>query len=147
MIVGIWAGVALATGFANGQPRAAIVGATVLVYGAGIACMLAGIGLRLYAIRVLGRFFTTSVATQAGQQVVDRGPYRWVRHPAYSGSLLTIFGLCLALTNWLAFVGLIPAVLGFGYRIRVEEETLQSVLGEPYRDYMRRTKLLIPFLI
>jgi protein-S-isoprenylcysteine O-methyltransferase Ste14 len=144
---GVVAGVWLANALAFGVPGAAIRGLRVPLFCLGILCMLAGIALRLYAVRVLGQFFTTSVATREGQRVVERGPYRWVRHPSYSGSLLTIFGLCLALINWAAFAGMIPPLLGFGYRIVVEERALQEALGDPYRAYMRRTRRLIPFLV
>jgi protein-S-isoprenylcysteine O-methyltransferase Ste14 len=147
VLFGVWAAVWLAYALAFSVRSAAITSFRVPLFWLGIACMVAGIALRLYAVRVLGQFFTTSVATRAGQHVVERGPYRWVRHPSYSGSLLTIFGLCLALTSWVAFAGMIPARLGFGYRIVVEERALQDALGDPYRAYMRRTKRLIPFLI
>jgi len=59
----------------------------------GIGLMIAGILLRQWSIAVLGRYFSRTVGVQEGQAVVDRGPYRLVRHPAYTGSLLTMVGL------------------------------------------------------
>jgi protein-S-isoprenylcysteine O-methyltransferase Ste14 len=97
-------------------------------------------------VRVLGRYFTTSVAVRPRQRVVNSGPYRWVRHPSYSGSLLTLVGLCVTFTNWLSFVALIPALVGFSYRILVEERALIEALGLQYREYMTQTKRLVPFL-
>ncbi|HKC18217.1 MAG TPA: isoprenylcysteine carboxylmethyltransferase family protein, partial [Candidatus Dormibacteraeota bacterium] len=75
------------------------------------------------------------------------GLYRYVRHPSYSGSLLTVLGVLLCSTNWLALACFVLALPGFLYRIRVEEGALLTALGEPYRDYMARTKRLVPFLL
>ena len=114
---------------------------------AGIVVWLGGIIFRWYAIRTLGHFFTYDVAISAGQQVVERGPYRWLRHPSYLGSLLGEIGFGMTLTNWLAIV-LPPLCLGviYLYRIRIEEQALSQGLGTPYREYMRRTWRLIPYV-
>src|SRR5262245_18564613 len=66
----------------------------------GLAAMLAGIGLRGWGIVTLGRFFRREVVVVEGQHVVRRGPYRWIRHPAYAGNLLLACGLGLALGSW-----------------------------------------------
>ena len=128
-------------------PGAAITQGRGLVFALGIALALAGIALRWYAVLSLGRFFTTRVMTRAGQTVVQRGPYRFVRHPSYSGALLTVLGVLLCATNWLSLACFVLAIPGFAYRIQVEEQALQAALGEPYRDYMRRTKRLVPFVV
>jgi protein-S-isoprenylcysteine O-methyltransferase Ste14 len=87
------------------------------------------------------------VAIQPGQAVVENGPYRLIRHPSYSGALITIFGVGLALTNWLSLIGvMVITFIGYSYRVWVEEETLANVLGEPYLQYMKRTKRFIPFV-
>ena len=75
------------------------------------------------------------------------GPYRWVRHPSYTGSLLTIAGVLLCLVNVASLFALIIPLAGYAYRIRVEEDALVRSLGEPYRAYMRRTRRLIPFVV
>jgi len=144
----IWAGIATAFFGAFELPRDAIRSPRPALFDAGILLMLAGMALRWYSIHVLGRYFTVVVATQPGQTVVDRGPYRLLRHPSYSGALLTILGLALALTNWFSIlVAALFAVAGYSYRIAVEERTLLASLGEPYREYMKRTKRIIPFVI
>jgi protein-S-isoprenylcysteine O-methyltransferase Ste14 len=113
----------------------------------GLGLMIAGLALRWYAIRQLGRFFVPEVAIQPGQRVIDRGLYRFLRHPSYTGALVTIFGYGLALTNALSLgVMLLAFALLFGFRIRVEEAALLEAFGDEYRDYMRRTKRLIPFI-
>jgi protein-S-isoprenylcysteine O-methyltransferase Ste14 len=87
------------------------------------------------------------VTTSADQTVVDRGPYRFVRHPSYSGSLLTVLGVLLCSTNWATLACFLLALPGFAYRIRIEEQALADALGRPYLEYMRRTKRLLPFVI
>lgn len=113
----------------------------------GIALMLAGAGLRWLCRRVLGRHFTAIVQVAAEQPVIEDGPYAYVRHPAYLGSLLSIVGLGLALGSWgsVLLIGL-TATLVVRYRIAVEERVLVSQLGEPYRRYMARHKRLLPFI-
>jgi len=113
----------------------------------GIALMAVGLAFRWYAIRVLGKFFTRTVATRAGQYVVETGPYRLIRHPSYSGSLLMFLGMGIAMTNWAALLAIMAgAGIGYAYRVRVEERALCADLGQPYRDYMLRTKRFIPHL-
>jgi protein-S-isoprenylcysteine O-methyltransferase Ste14 len=116
-------------------------------FGAGIVLWLSGAFFRFYSMLTLGRFFTYDVAISAGQSLVERGPYRWLRHPSYLGSLLAYIGFGMTLTNWLAIF--LPALclgIAYVYRIRVEEAALRQGLGAPYQDYMRRTWRLIPFV-
>ena len=146
VLIGVlWSGLMLGFGIAVLVPWAAIPVLRLPLFWLGIADILAGVAVRWYAIRVLGRFFTRDVAIQAGQTVVQAGPYRFVRHPAYSGTLLTLLGLGLTLGNWLALlVVLVSGVVGHGYRVHVEEQALIAALGEPYRAYMRSTRRFIP---
>ncbi|HEX5961461.1 MAG TPA: isoprenylcysteine carboxylmethyltransferase family protein [Rhodanobacteraceae bacterium] len=111
----------------------------------GIALMACGLAFRWYAIRVLGKFFTRTVATRPGQYVVESGPYRWIRHPSYSGALLMFLGMGVAMTNWAALFAIIAgAAIGYAWRVHVEEQALCEGLGQAYRDYMRRTRRFIP---
>jgi len=113
----------------------------------GIILMAAGIALRQWSIAVLGRFFSAAVRIQQEHKVVEAGPYRYVRHPSYTGALIIFSGLGLALQSWGAVVVLVLIFAAvYGYRIRVEEEALISELGEAYIAYSRRTKKLIPYV-
>ena len=143
----IW--VALGLGFSLPflLPQAAIEWRRTWVFFLGISLMLAGIALRWYCMAVLGRYFTFDVAVHAGQSVIETGPYRYIRHPSYSGGLLTLLGFGLALGNWAAILAVIVCMaIAYAYRIRVEEAALVAALGEPYVDYMRRTWRLVPFV-
>jgi protein-S-isoprenylcysteine O-methyltransferase len=147
LISSIWLGVALGIALAFAEAGAAFTSGRGPLFYLGIALMLAGLALRWYSIRVLGKSFTYTVATRDGQTVVEAGPYRWIRHPSYTGALLTLLGVFVCMTNPLSFLGMIPALAGYAYRIRVEERALVLNLGHPYRSYMRRTKRLLPFLV
>lgn len=111
----------------------------------GIVLMVGGLSIRWWAIAVLGRYFTTDVAVQEQQPVIRTGPYRFVRHPSYTGSLLAFAGLGVVMHNWLSIIVLlIPVTLVLLNRIAVEERALLATIGAPYADYCLRTKRLIP---
>jgi protein-S-isoprenylcysteine O-methyltransferase len=117
------------------------------VYPLGVAIFGCGLVLRWWAIVHLGRFFTVDVAIAADHRVVNTGPYRWVRHPAYLGVLLAFLGLGICLGNWVSLAAVTLPVLGaFLLRIAVEEAALTAALGDDYRAYTRRTRRLLPFL-
>jgi len=114
----------------------------------GVVLMVAGILVRQWAFFTLGRFFTLTVSVQENQKVVDNGPYRFIRHPSYSGMFLTVTGIGVALQSWAGtLVIAVLAGLAIGYRIRIEEKFLISELGDDYIRYMKRTKRLIPFVV
>jgi protein-S-isoprenylcysteine O-methyltransferase Ste14 len=120
------------------RPEVTIAGAVLIVLGA---------ALRWWAILTLGRYFTVDVAVRSAQAVVRSGPYRFVRHPAYSGLLLIALGIGLALANWASVVAVLAvSLIGLLYRVRVEERALIAALGKPYADYMRHTRRFIPFV-
>ena len=114
---------------------------------AGVVLFVAGLFLRWWAIITLGRFFTVDVTIEKDHELVERGPFRVVRHPSYTGVLLAFVGFALTLRNWAALlVILVPIFAAFIRRMNVEEEALERALGSRYADYMKRTKRLVPFL-
>jgi protein-S-isoprenylcysteine O-methyltransferase Ste14 len=148
VIGAIVAGAAVGFGLAVTWTGASVAWLRPLVTIAGIALVLLGSALRWWAILTLGRYFTLDMAVRSTQAVVQSGPYRVVRHPAYSGTLLSLLGLGLALANWASVVAIVAGgLIGLLYRVRVEERALAEGLGKPYMDYMRRTKRFIPFLV
>jgi protein-S-isoprenylcysteine O-methyltransferase Ste14 len=144
LVFGIFLGVLLAFKV----PATAVTTTPDILFWLGILLMYVGIALRFYAITLLGGFFTTTVAVAPDQPVIEAGPYRLIRHPSYTGVLILLFGFGLSLTNWLSLLVIMGcALIGFSYRIRVEEHVLQEQLGQRYQEYMRRTKRLIPFVL
>lgn len=114
---------------------------------AGLVMIWVGMAVRVWAVATLGGSFSTFVEVGADQAVVTRGPYRWVRHPSYSGLMLIALGFGLGFRNWLAVVAcaVIP-LLGLLPRIAVEESEMTRVLGEEYRRYQMTTRRLVPGL-
>jgi protein-S-isoprenylcysteine O-methyltransferase len=113
----------------------------------GLCLFVAGVVLRWYAIIYLGRFFTTDVAIAKDHRIIDSGPYRLLRHPSYTGSLLIFLGFSLCIGNTASFlVMMLFFSIGLLQRIRIEELALTEAFGERYRAYMRKTKRLIPFV-
>jgi protein-S-isoprenylcysteine O-methyltransferase len=111
----------------------------------GAAVFIVGLALRWYSIFYLGRFFTVNVAIASDHQVIDTGPYRFIRHPSYTGALLEFIGFGVTYANWLALVIVVlPALMAFIWRMGIEERALSQALGERYTQYMARTRRLIP---
>jgi protein-S-isoprenylcysteine O-methyltransferase Ste14 len=128
-------------------PPFAIVHARLAWFVAGLCILIVGRLLRMHCWRMLGEHFTGNVKVLSDQPVIDRGAYRWVRHPSYTGGILMYLGTGLALTNWLSSLLIAGAgALGYIYRVIVEERALQENLGGRYQEYMRRTKRFVPFI-
>jgi protein-S-isoprenylcysteine O-methyltransferase Ste14 len=114
---------------------------------AGVVLFVAGLLLRWWAIITLGRFFTVDVTIEKDHELVERGIFRVVRHPSYTGVLLAFVGLALSLRNWAALlVILLPIGAAFVHRMNVEEDALSRALGRRYTNYMKRTKRLVPLV-
>jgi protein-S-isoprenylcysteine O-methyltransferase len=114
---------------------------------AGCALMAAGMPLRWWSVRTLAQFFTIDVAIREGHRLIRSGPYRLLRHPSYTGALMTYWGFALALGNWLALaVVIVPVTAAFLWRMRIEERVLADAFPADYPAYSRETKRLIPFL-
>jgi protein-S-isoprenylcysteine O-methyltransferase len=112
-----------------------------------IVLLVLGLALRWYSIVTLGRFFTVNVAIHRDQQVVQTGPYRYLRHPSYTGYLLAFVGIGMYLRNWLSLVALLlPITVVTLHRIKKEEEILVAALGPAYQEYRDHTKRLIPWV-
>ncbi len=141
IVVGLVGGFA----FAGGVHAAAIEVGLWPIFVVGLVLMAIGIAIRQWAVALLGRFFTTNVRVHPDQVVVEDGPYRWARHPSYTGLLMTLVGTGLALGNWAALATLVVvSTIGLVYRIRVEERALLEGLGEPYRRFAASRARLIP---
>jgi protein-S-isoprenylcysteine O-methyltransferase Ste14 len=111
----------------------------------GLATVLAGAGLRDWAILSLGHYFRRQVTIEQGQRIVRRGPYRVLRHPSYAGLLLIFAGFGLTFGSWLsAAVVLLIVFAGMLPRIRVEERALARAFGSDYTDYARSTARVLP---
>lgn len=116
-----------------------------LLYYAGIAFILLGLSIRWLAISQLKHLFTVNVSIRKDHRLIQDGLYRYVRHPAYLGNLISFFGLGLSFHNGLTLVVIFVPILGaFIHRISIEERVLKGEFGDDYRIYSEKTSRLFP---
>jgi protein-S-isoprenylcysteine O-methyltransferase Ste14 len=111
----------------------------------GIVMVVGGLVFRLWAIKTLARYFTSTVQIVSGHRVIQHGPYKVVRHPSYLGALITIVGSAVVLEAPVsALIALVAMAYAYTVRIGVEEIALVSELGEEYRKFqqVRRYKVI-----
>lgn len=136
----------LGTGLPLALRRVAVPQLPPMAGPAGLALQASGLALRGWSMRALGNSYTRTLRLEGDQRVVDTGPYRLVRHPGYTGSLLTWAGFALTSRSMLV-IALVAVLLGRAYqqRIMAEERLLERDLPG-YIDYSHRTKKLVPFV-
>jgi protein-S-isoprenylcysteine O-methyltransferase Ste14 len=106
-----------------------------------------GLGIRCYAVFSLGKFFSTTVITKDGHNLIESGPYRFIRHPAYTGLFISFFAAGFAMGDALALLTLVsPIAYVITQRIHIEEQWLNDHFGEIYKAYSLRTKKLLPWV-
>jgi protein-S-isoprenylcysteine O-methyltransferase len=114
----------------------------------GTVLLIAGSILRRLCWRTLGQYFTGDVQVRPDQPLIDHGPYRWVRHPSYTGGMIMFAGVGVALSNWLSLFVLVMTSVGvYSYRVAVEERVLLETIGPAYLAYTKRTTRFIPYII
>lgn len=111
----------------------------------GVGLALLGLALRAWAMTTLGAAYSRTLRMREAHQLVTSGPYRWLRHPGYAGSLAVWVGATLAFGTWLGAVIVAFVMLAaYSWRIRGEEAMLSASFGPAYREYAARTWRLIP---
>lgn len=112
-----------------------------------LVMMLCGLGLRIWAVATLGRYFTWFITVYDDHQVIRTGPFRFIRHPAYCGAWLLFVGTLLFLHAWIgAALSLVFQLIAYVRRIRYEEQMMIERLGERYVTYTREVRALVPLL-
>jgi protein-S-isoprenylcysteine O-methyltransferase Ste14 len=106
---------------------------------------LIGLIIRISSIVTLKHHFTYTVTKVENHELIERGLYKVIRHPGYLGQLIIFTGISVTLSNWLSIASmLIPVLVGYIYRINVEERFMSEQMGNEYKDYQKRTSRLIP---
>lgn len=117
------------------------------IFWVGFIAFWFGIILRLWAIKTLGNYFKTVVLIQKNHKLIQKGPYTYIRHPSYTGAILTLMGYGLMLGNYLSlFCCVVLPLLGYLKRIQVEEQVLEQRFKQDFLEYKAKTKRLIPIL-
>ena len=114
---------------------------------AGVALTACGVGLAIWARTFLGRHWSGRVTLKEGHELIQSGPYRFVRHPIYSGIGAAILGTAIWEGRLLSLLA-VGCILGaFAWKIHLEERWLTEEFGPKYQDYQRRVKALVPFVV
>jgi len=115
----------------------------------GVVLCAAGMALAIWARHILGRNWSAIAVIKQDHELIERGPYRYVRHPIYTGLIMALMGTTVALFPTLkAFLILLVWITGFCMKARSEERILALEFGENYAAYKQRVKAaLIPFLL
>jgi len=113
----------------------------------GVVAGVLGLALRLWAVLTLRERYTRTLFVQSQHTIERGGPYRWVRHPGYLGSLLCLNGIALASGNSATLIAsLLATSAAYSYRIKVEDEMLVGKLGADYAEYKHQVRALLPLL-
>jgi protein-S-isoprenylcysteine O-methyltransferase Ste14 len=113
----------------------------------GLIFIVVGLIIRWTAILTLRKYFTTNVVIQSDHRIIKIGLYRLVRHPSYSGSIISFCGLGLVFSNWISFIALlVPITIAFLKRIQIEEQALSSAFGVEYANYRKMSWALFPWI-
>jgi protein-S-isoprenylcysteine O-methyltransferase Ste14 len=112
----------------------------------GLVLAILGLGFSVYARRWLGRNWSGTVTLKEDHELIRGGPYRWVRHPIYSGLLLAILGSAIAEGEWRGVLGLALIAIAFLRKITVEERVLTEQFGDSYRRFQADVPTLVPGL-
>jgi protein-S-isoprenylcysteine O-methyltransferase Ste14 len=114
---------------------------------AGTILVIIGLIIRIKSILTLKQQFTYTVTKIENHELIETGLYRTIRHPGYLGQLIIFLGISTCLSNWLSvLLMIIPVLLGYLNRIKVEEKFMVNQMGQKYIDYQTRTKKLIPMI-
>jgi protein-S-isoprenylcysteine O-methyltransferase Ste14 len=112
----------------------------------GDSIMLAGLVTAIWAHFSLGSNWSAAITFKEGHELIERGPYRFVRHPMYTGMLLMVLGTAIAVGRISALVAVTVFFFTVWQKLRQEEALLMKRFPEAYQRYMSRTKVLVPFL-
>ena len=112
--------------------------------GLGIAITAAGVAFAIWARLYLGGNWSGSVTVKVGHQLVTSGPYRWVRHPIYSGMVLGLLGTALVRHEVRGLIAVVLLYVGFKIKSRIEERAMAGTFGTEYQEYSRTTGAILP---
>jgi len=112
----------------------------------GIAITAAGLAFSVWARAYLGTNWSSTVTVKVGHQLVRTGPYRWVRHPIYSGLILAMVGTAVERRQVRGIIAVALLYAGFKIKSRIEERAMTSTFGADYDDYSRTTGAIVPKL-
>jgi protein-S-isoprenylcysteine O-methyltransferase Ste14 len=120
---------------------------SMISFWGGVIVLATGLAFSIWARRYLGRNWSGIVTVKENHELIRTGPYRWVRHPIYSGLLVGFAGTAITVGEWRGIVATVLTAYAFLLKIRLEERLMIETFGDAYRRYRSEVKALIPFII
>jgi protein-S-isoprenylcysteine O-methyltransferase Ste14 len=111
---------------------------------AGVALTFLGVALAIWARHCIGQYWSARVTLKVDHQLIQSGPYAYVRHPIYTGLLLAMAGTALVVGEWRGVAGLLIALVEHSRKASKEEALLASEFGVKYQEYRKQTGFLTP---
>jgi len=130
--------------FRKGLLRIALLPKTAAIADLGIAITFVGIGFAIWARYCLGSNWSSQVAIKQDHELIQSGPYRWIRHPIYTGIITGAWGTAIVVGQLGAFLGVILITMGLAYKGKQEELRLQDTFGEAFTAHRLRTGMFLP---
>jgi protein-S-isoprenylcysteine O-methyltransferase Ste14 len=119
---------------------------TLPIYVLGLLMVAAGLAFAVWARVYLGRNWSATVTVKQDHELIRTGPYRFVRHPIYSGILLALLGTALAIGEWRGLAAFAFFTIGFIFKLKTEERFMSETFGDQYVRYRAQVPALVPFV-
>jgi protein-S-isoprenylcysteine O-methyltransferase Ste14 len=146
-VLGIMITIGYSLSFAIGSTKAGRISPWNTFFIIGFVLIAFGLFIRIKSLLTLKQHFTYTVTKIEDHELIETGLYKTIRHPGYLGQIIIFIGISTTLSNWLsAVLMLLPVLIGYLYRIKVEEKFMIAQFGEKYIHYQIRTKRLVPLL-
>jgi protein-S-isoprenylcysteine O-methyltransferase Ste14 len=113
---------------------------------AGAAVTAVGFGISIWARSVLGGNWSGTVTVKVEHELIRKGPYRWVRHPIYTGLMVAMIGTAMARDRWRGVVAVAVMWVALTVKRLKEERFMRQTFGAQYDEYKRSTGAIIPFV-
>jgi protein-S-isoprenylcysteine O-methyltransferase Ste14 len=120
---------------------------STLVHAIALATCTAGAALAIWSRYLLGSNWSSVVELKAGHQLVETGPYRFIRHPIYTGLLLLFLGNALQVGDWRGLLAVAIVLASFWRKLKLEEAWLGERFGATWQAYAQRTRALVPGIL
>jgi protein-S-isoprenylcysteine O-methyltransferase Ste14 len=126
---------------------AGVISRLQIIAWAGVILCVTGLSFCIWARATLGRNWSGTITLKEGHELIERGPYRLVRHPIYTGLIAMFLGTVIVLGHAAGIAGLVLAFLSFWIKLREEERIMLKQFPDQYAAYQQRVKRIIPFVL
>ncbi len=120
---------------------------SLAIAGAGTLITGLSLGFAAWARKHLGGYWSARVTLKENHKLIQTGPYKYVRHPIYTGMIFAVVGTAITVGKWRGVLALVILTLACVRKLLIEEKYLLGHLGKEYKDYRQGTRALVPFIV